>query len=425
VAGRPKKKTSGDLSFDELVAKVNAKFGAGAIMRASSARALTIPRLQTGIFGIDYITGGGFPIGRIIGIYGLRSSCKTLVALKTAAAAQGYCRKHLCKMKRTEKRKYRCEECGYRGDELGGLCPECKELGYESHLVDKGDFELKCPECGEYNPFRVIWWDAEGSFENRWAAALGVDCSKLLLSRAEYAEQGVDMADAFLRAGACELFVIDTLAHLIPSAEIEASATDWQMGLQARLINKLLRRSVSAQNAQKLNSGVRPTVLLLNQVRMKLGVMFGNPETKPGGMGQEFATTIDLRMRGGKYEKDEYGNTLSQLVKATCEKNKSAPPQMECTFRVWLADIDGHTPGDTNELKTILGVAQSRGWFGDSSSGWVYDDKKFKTAKSIYKYLVENPDELERLRQTLLAERLGTIEEKDALKNIGLEGDDA
>jgi len=431
-----KEKFSKKMDLEELMAAINGKYGKGKIARASSSRALSVPRLETGVFSVDYATGGGLPIGRITGIYGKKSSGKTLLALKSVASAQRYCRKHLIKMVHTKKKLYRCLECGYRGEKEGSLCPDCVEAGYEVKLIDMGDREMKCPECKEYNPFETVWIDAEGAWENSWAQKAGVNCHHVYMIRTEFAEQAIDISDLVIRNGKCDLMVIDTIAHLIPMIEVEESAEKNQMGVHARLMNKMFRKLVSAQNSPNLTMDTRPTIIVLNQVRMKLGVMFGDPETKPGGMGQDFATSVDLKTWAGKYEKDEAGNTLNLITNFRAVKNKVAPPQQEGNFRVWLRDYDGHKVCDVEDVHVVLGQALKHKWFGDydneKESFGVYEGKEFvagtgkykevsfTNVDEIFKYFSDNPDEYETLRTALFADMLGKImSDEDAMKVSG------
>jgi len=235
--------------------------------------------------------------------------------------------------------------------------------------------------------------------------------------RTEFAEQAIDISDAVIRSGQCDILVIDTVAHLIPSIEIEESAEKWQMGLQARLVNKMLRKLVSAQNVPNLTVDTRATVILINQIRNKIGVMFGDPTTKPGGMGQEFATSLDIRMWPGKYEKDDGGNTLNLVTNFRCTKNKVSPPQQGGNFRIWLRGHDNHVPGDTEDRGVTIGQAFKHGWLGDAKEGWKYGEQSFKKKRDMIEYLLKNPDVYEELRTAMFADRLGTIEsDKDALK---------
>lgn len=405
------------LSMDQVIKKINEAYGNGTIARSSRARALSVPRLETGIFALDYATGGGFALGRINGIFGLKSSGKTVVALKAIASSQRYCREHLIKMKQTGKKLYRCQECGYLGEEKGIQCPDCEEAGFSSLLLDFGDRALECPECKRYNPMISIYCDAEGTWENYWAAKMGVNCHYVYVIRTDYAEQAIDISDTVLREGQCDLLVIDTLAHLIPSIEIEESSSKWQVGVQARLINKMLRKIVSAQNAPGLDDDTRPTAILLNQVRMKVGVLWGNPETRPGGMGQEFATSIDIRMWPGKYEKDADGNTLNVVTNFRCVKNKVAPAQMDGNFRLWLRDYKNHKAGHTEDKAVVLGQALKHGWLGNSKEGWAHGGKEFKRKKDVLQFLLRDRDLYEELRTALFSDMLGTIaSDKEALK---------
>lgn len=413
----PKKDESpqAKLSLDDLLKQINKKYKKLVVARASTSKALEIPRLETGIFAVDVVTGGGLPIGRISGISGKKSSGKTVLALKTVASAQRYCRFHGKKMLPTGKKLCRCLDCGFRGAEEGDVCPDCAEKGTESVLAYLGDLEYQCPECKEYHPFETVWIDSEGAWENKWASTLGVNCHHVYVIRAEYAEQAIDVSDYLLRNGGCDLMVIDTIAHLTPSKEIEDSSEDWQMGLQARLINKMLRKLVSAQNAPDISTNRRPTIILLNQVRVKLGVMYGNPETKPGGMGQEFATSVDLKLWPGKYIQDSIGNTLSMVTNFRCEKNKTAPPRQEGNYRVWLANGSGKLAGDTEEFEAVVGHGFKHKLFGEGK--WTWKEDKFKNKEELIQFLRDNPPMFDDVRTTLLSMHLGTIaSDKDALK---------
>jgi recombination protein RecA len=187
--------------------------------------------------------------------------------------------------------------------------------------------------------------------------------------------------------------------------------------LQARLINKMMRKLTSAQNAEGLDTDNRPTILLLNQVRMKVGVLWGNPETKPGGMGQEFATSIDLRMWPGKYTQDKAGNTLSMITNVRCTKNKVSPAQMSGNFRLWLRDYADHAAGDTEDKAVVLGQAVKYSLFGNSQDGWKYKEKEFGSRKDAIKYFLHDRDAYEELRTFLFTTMLGTIAcDEDTLK---------
>lgn len=277
-----KKESSNEkVSLNDLMAKINKKWGQGTVMRASEASGLSaLPRILTGIFALDYASGGGIPVGRITSIFGKKSSAKSVLAAKIVAAAQGYCREHVVRMVSTGKRLYRCPACGARSENNGDDCPSCAKIGVESTFQDYGDTELQCPVCGEYNPFICAWLDAEGTYDNTWSAKLGINGEYIWVIRTEFAEQAIDVSDAMLRTGDCDILVIDTIAHLTPSKEIEDSSDQWNVGLQARLINKMLRKLVSAVNAPGVSEAKRPTVLMLNQIRNKVGCFNGKTRVR-------------------------------------------------------------------------------------------------------------------------------------------------
>ena len=408
----------------DLLAKINAKYGAGTITSASTAKGLNITRLPFDIFAVDSITGGGLPRGRITGFNGMKSSAKTYMAIKAVVAGQKYCRIHDVRMMKTDKKLYKCFSCGYLGEVEGDLCPECiqrftkAELKVRDNndirLYDDGDYERVCPKCREYMPYRTLWIDSEGAWENAWAVRNGVNCSLVTLCRTEYAEQAIDIIDNLLRTREFDLCVIDSLAHLVPQTETTDSAEKWQQGLQARLLNKLMRKLAAVCNSPGLNVSDRPTVIMINQVRLKIGVMFGDPSVKPGGLGQEFVTSMDLKFWASKYEKsgekeDDAGAVQSVLVNAKCEKNKTAPPQQQGNFRLWLMDTPEHRVGDNEEFNVVCGIAKEQGYFGNAKEGWSLYGNSYKTLKEITDKLWLDEELFITLRDDLLRLRLGTV----------------
>jgi len=416
-----KEKSEKRKSLADVFAWVNKEYGKGTVSRASTAKGLVIKRIETGIFALDYALGGGLPYGRISGFYGEKSCGKTLVALRTIASAQKYCRRHLVKCVETDKKVFRCPECGQRGAKVGEPCPDCRVRGVTAAFEDFGDRELKCPACGKHDPPQTVYLDAEGAWDNKWAATLGVNCHDVYVIRTEYAEQAIDVSDAMLRTDECDILVIDTLAQLTPKTEIVESTEKNQMGLQARLINKMLRKLVSAVNAAGVESEWRPTVIIINQTRVKLGLVFGDPTTKPGGKGQEFATTTDIRMISGKYEKDEQGNTMSVLLRFRVDKNKSAPAQQEGDFRLWLRSGDGNRPGSTEEFGVVVGFAFREKILGEAGK-WEYAGKKFKTKEELVASLMEDRKAFIELRDSLLRMKLGKIESDSEAISVEVTG---
>jgi recombination protein RecA len=403
------------LGLKDLITKINKNAGHITISRASVVKGMDVPRISTGIFAIDQACGG-VPYGRITGIFGKKSSCKSSVCLKTIASAQQYCRNHMVRCVETGKRLYRCPECGFRGDKEGDVCPDCEERDMKSVLIDRGDMAVACPVCKKYDPMITAWLDLEASWLNKWSSAMGVNCHNVYVIRPDSAEQAIDIAESLLYTKEVDILVIDTLAHLTPSVEIEESLFKNQMGLQARLINKSLRKLVTAIESVGVNRQQKVTIIALNQVRMKLGILFGDPETKPGGMGQDFATSLDLKFWPGKYAMDKIGNTDSLAVNFKVVKNKVSRPNQQGNFRFWVRDVDNYHCGDTDELGVVIGFAFKSGLLGEAGK-WGYGDKKFKTKEELIQYIATDQKIFREIRNKLNDMPLGTIvSDEESLK---------
>lgn len=355
------KKMTKKLNIADLVAKINAKYGSGIIMRASQAKALDIPRIETDIFSIDVNTGGGIPIGRITGIFGPKSGGKTSLALRIIASAQGYCRECLVKM-------------------VNG----------------------KCPKCAKSNGFNTVYVDAEGTWTNEWSAAMGVNCDNVYVFRAEYAEQVLDVADSFLRSGDCDLLVIDTIAALTPMVEVEESAEKQQMGIFARLINKLYRKMISAINEPSLNVSNRPTILVLNQTRERIGMIYGDPMTRPGGKGQEFASTVDIKMRNAKYILNADKQAVSVIMRFIIDKNKSAPPRGEGEFILHLREHDKYKAGEIDDKEVVWKSACKYGVVSKEGNDWKCLNKCFRVKSDVEEMFLGDVDFYDGVRKALL-----------------------
>lgn len=424
------KKEEGPIKADslaDLMAKVEKKYGTGSILRADKARGLAkIPRIATGIFTLDLCTWGGFPVGRVTTIYGPYSSCKSGIALKGVAGGQKMC--PMCLSTNGFPIIY------VASAEISRTVHKDKDVGdvvvtqMEAHRqleeeVDKETGEILysekrkwvCADCNETSDgWQTIWMDAEGVWDNGWSVKMGVWIDWVYVIRTEYAEQAIDIADAMLRSGRMDLLVIDSLAHLTPKEEIEASTEDWQMGLAARLINKALRKWVSSMNAPGCLSIRRPTIFLINQIRMKIGVIFGSPETKPGGKGQEFASSLDIRTSAGAYyfkrasgeikknpkEKEITDVPVYADMAFVVKKSKVCPARMEGSFQLWVEDSpeDGHLAGDIDDSKVVWALAKkfslieqvkSWWWFCKGEDGADGAELKSKTQKGLYEQIIE------------------------------------
>ncbi|MBR8700948.1 Protein RecA [Fusobacterium sp. DD29] len=292
-------------SLKQAMAKITKDFGEGAIMKLGENANMEIEVIPTGSINLDMALGvGGVPRGRIIEVYGAESSGKTTIALHIAAEAQ----------------------------KLGGI---------------------------------VAFIDAEHALDPEYAKALGVDIDELLISQPDYGEQALEIADMLVRSGAVDLIVVDSVAALVPKAEIDGEMSDQQMGLQARLMSKALRKLTGTLNKSKT------TMIFINQIREKIGGFgFGPQTTTTGGKALKFYSTVRMevkRIKSIKQGDDVIGNET--LVKVT--KNKVAPPFKEAAFQIMYGK--GITKaGEILDLAIANDIVTKAGaWFnfGDMSLG--------------------------------------------------------
>ena len=327
-------------AVDLAVAQIERQFGKGSIMRLGDRTKIAIDVISTGSVSLDAALGvGGIPRGRITEIYGPESSGKTTLALHVIAEAQ----------------------------KVGGL----------SAFVD-----------------------AEHALDPSYAKKLGVDTINLLVSQPDSGEQALEIVETLVRSGALDVIVIDSVAALVPRAEIEGEMGDSHMGLQARLMSQALRKLTGT--VSKSNTAV----VFINQVREKIGVMFGNPETTTGGRALKFYTSVRLdirRIATIKEGQDMVGNR----TKVKVVKNKLAPPFREAEFDIMYSQGISKT-GDVLDLATRFNLIQRSGtWFsyGETRLG--------QGRENVKRYLDENPKLIEEL-ELAVRKKLGLIEEKPA-----------
>ena len=289
-------------ALDAAVAQIERAFGKGSIMRMGARPdGQNVDVVPTGSLGLDLALGiGGLPRGRIIEIYGPESSGKTTLALHVIAEAQ----------------------------KRGGAC---------------------------------AFVDAEHALDPTYARKLGVDLDNLLISQPDAGEQALEIADTLVRSGAIDVLVVDSVAALVPRAELEGEMGDSHMGLHARLMSQALRKITGSVSRSKC------ILIFLNQIRMKIGVMFGNPETTTGGNALKFYASVrmEIRRTGQIKERDE---VVGNQTRVKVVKNKMAPPFRQVEFDIMYGEGVSRT-GELLDLGIKAGVVEKSGsWFSYSST---------------------------------------------------------
>ncbi|PIO83910.1 recombinase RecA [Loigolactobacillus backii] len=313
-------------ALDAALKKIEKNFGKGSIMRLGEKADTQISTIPSGSLALDEALGvGGYPRGRIVEVYGPESSGKTTVALHAVAEVQ-------------------------------------KRGGTAAYI------------------------DAENAMDPKYAANLGVNIDDLLLSQPDTGEQGLEIADALVSSGAIDLVVVDSVAALVPRAEIEGEMGDAHVGLQARLMSQALRKLSGTINKTKT------IAIFINQIREKVGIMFGNPETTPGGRALKFYSTIRLEVRRAEQIKNGT-DIIGNRVKIKVVKNKVAPP-----FKVALVDIMyGEGISQTGEL---VDMAVEKDIVDKSGSWYSYGEDRIGQGRENAKhYLSDHPEVMAEIKQ--------------------------
>lgn len=309
--------------------QIEKQFGVGSIMKLGEAHRADVELISSGALSLDIALGGGYPKGRILEIYGPESSGKTTLSLHAIAEVQ----------------------------RNGGT---------------------------------AAFIDAEHALDPAYARRLGVDTDNLLVSQPDNGEQALEICETLVRSNAVDLVVVDSVAALVPQAEIEGDMGDSHMGLQARLMSQALRKLTGIINKSKA------TVIFINQIRMKIGVMFGNPETTTGGNALKFYASVRLDIRRiGQIKVGE--EIIGNRTKVKVVKNKIAPPFRLAEFDIMYNEGISRT-GDVLDLAVIHGIVGKAGaWFD-------YKDAKIGQGREASKtYLKENPKVLAEIEKAVRA----------------------
>lgn len=356
--------------FSEYTKKSIKNFGVGSIVSANKIKSLDIPRISSGIYTLDKALGGGWPVGRFSMVYGPESSGKTSLFLRAVANAQRTCANCGRKAKLSKKR-------------IKTVDPNTGNFGEE---VDTW-FISDC-ECGSPRNYSIAWIDQEGVWTSEWAESLGVFIERLIISRPQYAEQSVDIIESLMYDKVADIIVIDSLAAFSSLNEIEQAAGKATQGEAARILNRAFRKWTSAFHAlwrekisNKEENIIIPSVWMINQVRQKIGVMFGNPEVKPGGLGQGFVTSVEVRTSGGKNNSDykiEDDEPSYVKLKYQCKKNKTAPAMMKGEYIIAVRDTEKHKKGDIIDYIDVFNDAVKYGIVEQIST------RKFEFDEQVY-----------------------------------------
>jgi recombination protein RecA len=344
-------------ALEAAVGQIERSFGKGSIMKLGTDQVVEAEAISSGSLGLDIALGiGGLPRGRIVEVYGPESSGKTTLALHTVAEAQ----------------------------KLGGTC---------------------------------AFIDAEHALDPVYAGKLGVNVEDLLISQPDTGEQALEITDTLVRSGAIDVLVIDSVAALVPRAEIEGEMGDSHMGLQARLMSQALRKltaSVSKSNTM---------IIFINQIRMKIGVMFGNPETTTGGNALKFYASqrLEIRRIGAIKDRDE---VVGNQTRVKVVKNKLAPPFKMVEFDIMYGE-------GISKMGEILDLGVNEGLVEKSGSWFSYNSERIGQGRENAKtYLREHPEMSEEIEAIIrqksgVGDGTGKVEMDEAPEVSAEEGPDA
>ncbi len=340
-------------ALEMAMSQIEKQFGKGSVMKLGEFKAMEIEAIPTGALSLDIALGiGGVPRGRIIEVFGPESSGKTTLALHIVAEAQ--------------------------------------KMGGEAAFID-----------------------AEHALDPVYAKKLGVDVDNLIVSQPDTGEQALEITESLVRSGALDVIVVDSVAALVPKAEIDGDMGDSHMGLQARLMSQALRKLAGAINKSK-------TVLIfINQLREKIGVMFGNPETTTGGRALKFYASVRMDIRRIENIKQD-GEVKGNRVRVKVIKNKVAPPFREAEFDVVYGQGISKE-GNILDMAVNLDIVEKAGsWFS-------YDGQRIGQGReNVKKYLRENPEMLNEIEKKVRADFAKVFEDSlgEEIPEIDMDDDE-
>ena len=317
-------------ALDAALSQIEKQFGKGSVMKLGEYKAMEVEAISTGALSLDMALGiGGLPRGRIIEVYGPESSGKTTLALHVIAEAQ--------------------------------------KLGGDAAFID-----------------------AEHALDPVYAKKLGVNIDELIVSQPDTGEQALEITESLVRSGALDVIVVDSVAALVPKAEIDGDMGDSHMGLQARLMSQALRKLAGAINKTKT------IIIFINQLREKIGVMFGNPETTTGGRALKFYASVRLDIRKIENIKQD-GNVIGNRARVKIVKNKVAPPFREAEFDIMYGE-------GISKIGNIFDMAVNVDIIEKSGSWFSYNGNRIGQGReNVKKYLQDNPELLDEVEKKVRA----------------------
>lgn len=335
------KKPMGGIHLEDAIASIQKSYGDGAIMRMGDEAPPVVNGISTGSLSLDLAIGGtGLPRGRVVEVFGPESSGKTTLTLHVIASAQ----------------------------KQGGVC---------------------------------AFIDAEHALDPQYARRLGVDLDSMLISQPDHGEQALDICETLARSGAVDVIVIDSVAALVPKAEIEGEMGDSFVGLQARLMSQALRKLTA------VTSKTQTTLIFINQIREKIGVMFGSPETTPGGKALKFYASVRIDIRRREAIKDSTGQVIGNHVKTKIVKNKVAPPFAEAEFDI-MYNQGINREGSIIDAGLRFGVLSKKG-------AWIQHDGELigQGVAAAQRTLTEKPELCELIVKQIMDKKNGVEPEEE------------
>ena len=330
-----------DRALSAALAQIERQFGKGSMMRLGDREQVAIPSIPTGSLGLDVALGiGGLPRGRVVEVYGPESSGKTTLTLQVIAEAQ----------------------------RIGGTC---------------------------------AFIDAEHALDPQYARKLGVNLDDLLVSQPDSGEEALTICETLARSGALDVIVVDSVAALVPKAELEGDMGMATMGMQARLMSQALRKLAAIMNKAKT------TCIFTNQLREKVGVMFGSPETTPGGKALKFYASVRIDIRRREAIKDATGQVIGNHVKTKIVKNKVAPPFAEAEFDI-MYNQGINREGSIIDAGLRFGVLGKKG-------AWIQHDGELigQGVAAAQRTLVEKPELCELIVKQIMDKKNGVEPEEE------------